>query len=79
MFLVNSESTLLLVLLNICCIAIVLKPVFVVLFQRLKALCLKLLKIFLYLCNYFVQKTAQLSLEIVTQERLVVESCPTPR
>ena len=42
----------------------------------------KLLKIFLYLCIYFVQKTAQLILQKpskLTQEWLVVESCSTLR
>ena len=38
------------------------------------------LNFFLYLCIYFVQKAAQLiSQNLLTQEWLVVESCPTPR
>ena len=50
---------------NICCVAIVLKTVFLYSWEA-KNPCFydeKLFKIFLYLCIYFFQKTAQLILE----------------
>ena len=63
MFSINSECVLLLALVNyVFCVAIFLKTVCLVLFGGKKSLLYdkKLLKIFLYLCIYFVQKMVQL-------------------
>ena len=70
-------------LLNICCIAIVLKTVCFCTFWRVKLLIVgqKFIKFFLYFCIYFVEKYSTISFRktLITQEWLLLQSYPTPR
>ena len=82
-FLVNSESVLRLVLLNIYCIAILPKTVVFCTFWRLKILVLwrKIVQNILIFVYLFCPKNSatDFTKTIITQEWLVVESCPVPR
>ena len=69
--------------LSICCIAILLKSVFLCTFWRLKVIVLgrKIVQNLLIFVYLFCPKnrTIDLTKSFITQEWLVVESCPTPR
>ena len=81
-FLVNIESFLLLAL-NICFVAILLKTVFCCIFWRQKILILwrKIAENLIIIACLFCPKNGAIDFTkiLITQERLVVESCPTPR